>query len=194
MIYYIADTHFGHENVRSFDRRPFSDAAQMEQTLMQNWNARVTEDDIVYVLGDAFWKNEENSIQIMQQLNGHKHLIQGNPDRVKGRLRLYWESIELYAEVNDENRLVILSHYPRLFYKGQHHGAIMLYGHVHNSREWDLVEKWKKEQVGAGHSVPAHQRWLHDRVYALYPAHSDGTAGCQSYAGNFQSPQRRKRS
>ena len=54
MIYYIADTHFGHENVRSFDRRPFSDAAQMEQTLMQNWNARVTEDDIVYVLGDAF--------------------------------------------------------------------------------------------------------------------------------------------
>ena len=107
-------------------------------------------DDTVYVLGDAFWKNEENSIRIMQRLQGHKHLIQGNHDRVKGKLRPYWESIEQYAEVNDENRLVILSHYPILFYKNQHYGAVMLYGHVHNTREWELVEKWKKEQWAMG--------------------------------------------
>ena len=81
------------------------------------------------MLGDAFWKNEENSIRIMERLQGHKHLIQGNHDRVKGKLRPYWESIEQYAEVNDENRLVILSHYPILFYKNQHYGAVMLYGH-----------------------------------------------------------------
>ena len=62
----------------------------------------------------------------------------------------YWESIEQYAEVNDENRLVILSHYPILFYKNQHYGAVMLYGHVHNTREWSLVEKWKKEQWAMG--------------------------------------------
>ena len=68
----------------------------------------------------------------MERLQGHKHLIQGNHDRVKGKLRPYWESIEQYAEVNDENRLVILSHYPILFYKNQHYGAVMLYGHVHN--------------------------------------------------------------
>ena len=80
----------------------------------------------------------------------HKHLIQGNHDRVKGKLRPYWESIEQYAEVNDENRLVILSHYPILFYKNQHYGAVMLYGHVHNTREWELVEKWKKEQWAMG--------------------------------------------
>ena len=115
-------------------------------TLIQNWNGRVTSDDTVYVLGDAFWKNEENSIRIMERLQGQKHLIQGNHDRVKGKLRPYWESIEQYAEVNDENRLVILSHYPILFYKNQHYGAVMLYGHVHNTREWSLVEKWKKEQ------------------------------------------------
>ena len=119
-------------------------------TLIQNWNERVTSEDTVYVLGDAFWKNEENSIQVMQQLNGHKHLIQGNHDRVKGNLHPYWESIEQYAEVDDENRLVILSHYPILFYKNQHYGAVMLYGHVHNTREWVLVEKWKKEQWAMG--------------------------------------------
>lgn len=61
-----------------------------------------------------------------------------------------FEAIEQYAEVNDENRLVILSHYPILFYKNQHYGAVMLYGHVHNTREWELVEKWKKEQWAMG--------------------------------------------
>ena len=89
MIYYIADMHFGHTNVLRFDNRPFSDTAQMDDTLIQNWNERVATDDTVYVLGDAFWKNEENSIRIIQQLNGHKHLIQGNHDRVKGKLRFY---------------------------------------------------------------------------------------------------------
>lgn len=150
MIFYIADMHFGHENVLRFDDRPFSEIGQMDETLIQNWNARVADDDTVYVLGDAFWKNEESSVKILQQLNGHKHLIQGNHDRVKGKLRLYWESIAQYAEINDENRLVILSHYPMLFYKSQHHGAAMLYGHVHNSREWQLVEKWKREQWALG--------------------------------------------
>ena len=123
MIYYIADMHFGHENVIRFDDRPFADTEQMDEVLIQNWNERVTADDTVYVLGDAFWKNEENSIRIMQRLQGHKHLIQGNHDRVKGKLRPYWESIEQHAEINDENRLVILSHYPILFYKNQHYGA-----------------------------------------------------------------------
>lgn len=26
----------------------------------------------------------------------------------------------------------------------------MLYGHVHNTREWQFVEKWKNEQWNAG--------------------------------------------
>ena len=86
----------------------------MDEALIQNWNERITADDTVYALGDAFWKNEENSIRIMERLQGHKHLIQGNHDRVKGKLLPYWESIEQYAEVNDENRLVILSHYPKM--------------------------------------------------------------------------------
>ena len=145
MIYYIADMHFGHTNVLRFDNRPFSDTAQMDDTLIQNWNERVATDDTVYVLGDAFWKNEENSIRIIQQLNGHKHLIQGNHDRVKGKLRPYWESIEQYAEVNDENRLVILSHYPILFYKNQHYGAVMLYGHVHNTYDEYLIDEFQRQ-------------------------------------------------
>ena len=145
MIYYISDNHFGHKNVIRFDNRPFADTELMDEVLVHNWNERVTEDDIVYILGDCFWKNEENSVKLIQRLNGHKRLIRGNHDRVHGRLRFYFESIEKYDEIDDNGRMVILSHYPMLFYNHQHHRAIMLYGHVHNTREWHYVEKWKKE-------------------------------------------------
>ena len=150
MIYYIADMHFGHKNVLRFDKRPFADTDLMDEVLIHNWNERVTDEDTVYVLGDAFWKNEESSVKIIQRLNGHKHLIRGNHDRVHGRLRFHWESIEQYAEINDGNTLVIMSHYPIMFYKNQHYGSVMLYGHVHNTREWQLVEKWKHEQWDMG--------------------------------------------
>lgn len=115
MIYYIADMHFGHKNVLRFDKRPFADTDLMDEVLIHNWNEHVTDDDTVYVLGDAFWKNEENSVKIIQRLNGHKHLIRGNHDRVHSRLRFHWESIEQYAEINDGNTLVIMSHYPIMF-------------------------------------------------------------------------------
>ena len=122
MVYYIADTHFGHKNVIRFDNRPFADTTLMDEVLVHNWNERVTEDDTVYILGDAFWKNEENSVKL-----------------------IHFESIEHYAEINDNEKLVVMSHYPIPFYKCQHYGAVMLYGHVHNTREWELIEKWKKE-------------------------------------------------
>ena len=150
MIYYISDLHFGHKNVLRFDNRPFADVDLMDEVLIRNWNERVTEDDTAYVLGDAFWRNEENSVRIIQRLHGHKHMIRGNHDRIHGRLRFHWESIEHYAEINDENKLVILSHYPIPFYKNQHYGAVMLYGHVHNTREWNMLEQWKREQWSLG--------------------------------------------
>ena len=86
----------------------------------------------------------------IQPTSFESECLTDNPLKGIIKLRPYWESIEQYAEVNDENRLVILSHYPILFYKNQHYGAVMLYGHVHNTREWKLVEKWKNEQWAMG--------------------------------------------
>lgn len=150
MIYYISDMHFGHENVLTFDRRPFQTAEEMTETIVSRWNARVTDEDTVYVLGDAFWRGEAQSMEIFRRLNGHKHLICGNHDRIKGNLGRLWESISPYAEVNDGTKLVILCHYPILFYRSQHYGAVMLYGHVHSSREQALVEKWQQELWAMG--------------------------------------------
>ena len=150
MIYYIADMHFGHRNVLRFDARPFESIAAMDETIIQNWNARVTDEDTVYVLGDAFWKNEADSVAILSRLKGHKHLIRGNHDRVHGKLGTLWESIEHYAEITDGTTQVVMCHYPIPFYKGQFYGGVMLYGHVHNSQDWELVKKCQRLTWDAG--------------------------------------------
>ena len=154
MIYYIADMHFGHRNVLRFDARPFESIAAMDETIIQNWNARVTDEDTVYVLGDAFWKNEADSVAILSRLKGHKHLIRGNHDRVHGKLGTLWESIEHYAEITDGTTQVVMCHYPIPFYKGQFYGGVMLYGHVHNSQDWELVKKCQRLTWDAGR--PSH--------------------------------------
>ena len=49
MIFYIADMHFGHENVLRFDDRPFSEIGQMDETLIQNWNDRGSRASFVFI-------------------------------------------------------------------------------------------------------------------------------------------------
>lgn len=51
MIYFISDTHFEHENVIKYCKRPFSDIRKINETLISSWNSIVS-DDIIYHLGD----------------------------------------------------------------------------------------------------------------------------------------------
>lgn len=44
MNYYISDLHIGHENILRFDNRPFADVNEMNNKLIENWNARVRSD------------------------------------------------------------------------------------------------------------------------------------------------------
>lgn len=148
--FYIADMHLGHKNVLRFDGRPFPNTEYMTEVMVNRWNACVTAEDTVYILGDMFWLGEKESVEIMRRLNGHKILVKGNHDRVHGRLRFQFDEIVDYKEINDGGRLVIMSHFPMPFYKNQYYGSIMLYGHVHNSSEWKLIEQFKNVQWSKG--------------------------------------------
>lgn len=80
MNYYIADTHFDHKNIIAFDNRPFFTLAEMNNTLIENWNNKVSKTDTVFILGDFCWSKEDRWIEILSQLQGSKILIQGNHD------------------------------------------------------------------------------------------------------------------
>lgn len=83
--FFIADTHFGHRRIIEFcpDSRPFNSIEEHDNTLIENWNEVVSENDRVFVLGDFFlggYKREDRIKEILNQLKGNKVLVQGNHD------------------------------------------------------------------------------------------------------------------
>ena len=137
--FYIADTHFGHENVIRFDNRPFNNIEEHDEALIANWNSVVTNEDHVYVLGDFAFKNATDVSQYTESLNGHLHLIRGNHDKRTNEYESCFETVDDILTVTDvlggAKRKVVLCHYWMPFV-GQK--KIMLYGHTHTGDEYVL--------------------------------------------------------
>ena len=53
-----------------FDKRPFTDIDEMDQCLINNWNACVQPEDTVYILGDFCYKGGMATKWYLQQLKG----------------------------------------------------------------------------------------------------------------------------
>ena len=141
MIFYIADWHYNHANILSYDNRPFKTVEEMDAALVERWNATVTSADTVYVLGDMFWGGETKAVPVLDSLNGKKILIKGNHDCCKNtEFRKRFDQISGYLEITDGDRHVVLCHYPMPCFKNHFHGWYHLYGHVHNSFEANMME------------------------------------------------------
>ena len=142
--FYISDWHYGHENILRLDNRPFKTVEEMNSALVDNWNSVVSPGDIVYVLGDMFWCKSSEAIPVLEKLNGQKFLIRGNHDRSNdGSFMRKFAKVTEYLEVLDNDRHVVLCHYPIPCFKNHFYGWYHLYGHVHTTFEWKMMEQDK---------------------------------------------------
>lgn len=169
MNYFIGDLHFGHVNCLSFDNRPFKTIEDHDAVLIKNWNNVVGMEDDVYILGDISWYNTTKTLEILKQLNGHIHLIRGNHDHKHLKNR---ELQSMFVEITDYKELhipgtddkknsngVVLCHYPIPCFNHHYYGWYHLYAHVHNSFEWNMMERTKYEM-----------KELYDRPCNMYNA------------------------
>lgn len=141
MNYYIADTHFGHDNIRRLSNRPFNSVEEMDKTIIENWNSKVTDDDDVYILGDFSYKSED-PIEYLKKLNGKKHLIIGNHDNKLLKNPNHWKYFVEVADlkmVNDNGNQIVLCHYPLVEWNGYYRNVLHFYGHVHNAYHNETV-------------------------------------------------------
>ena len=47
-VFFCADTHWGHDNIRKYCGRPFVTVDEMDEFLVQNWNSMVKPKDLMY--------------------------------------------------------------------------------------------------------------------------------------------------
>ena len=156
MIWFTADTHFGHTNILGGGQRPFDSIDQMNARLISAINDRVSCRDTLYILGDFSYRTTvAEALRLRERINcQHIRLIRGNHDKdwgmlepaprvaAKGKKRPAstspatgpFEAVLDYAELKPgecHGTRMVLSHYPMLSWNGKRRGSIQLHGHIH---------------------------------------------------------------
>lgn len=139
-IFITSDPHFNHANIIRFCNRPFVDTEEMNKSLIASWNNLITDEDVVYILGDFSLGSSKSALYILEQLNGKKYLITGNHEKSvlsNDNCRKHFEWIKDYFELKYDNKYFMLFHYAMRVWNKSHHGSIHLYGHSHDGLDKD---------------------------------------------------------
>ena len=135
-VYFTSDTHFNHTNIISYCQRPFKNIDEMNERIIANWNEIVSEDDIIFHLGDFCLGGAAEWTRLLDRLNGKIYLIMGNHDRKNIRQgfmdRFEHVAMQMHIEVGKQR--IYLNHYPFLCFEGGYKDVWQLFGHVHTRK------------------------------------------------------------
>ena len=134
----ISDTHFGHEstwakfkNPDGSSLRPFSSTEEMDEAMVERWNAKVRPQDSVYHLGDVVIA--KRNLATVKRLNGRKILIAGNHDIFKNKD--YYEAG--FEEIRGVRVFVdkwVMTHIPLHPDSVTHRFRVNVHGHTHGGQ------------------------------------------------------------
>jgi calcineurin-like phosphoesterase family protein len=165
-VWITSDPHYSHKNIcrgvtnwRTQDgdipldsTRDFQSVDQMNNTLVDNINSKVGQDDTLIMLGDIAFGGFESIGKFLDRLicknihlvlGNHDHHIRNNRENIQDRFM----SVSDYLQVRIYDQDFVLSHYPFASWNGLNKGVIHLHGHVHLSSK----DKWgegKRLDVG----------------------------------------------
>lgn len=151
-IWFTSDTHYSHANITGSKvsiwkngYRNFDSIEEMNNTLINNINKCVGENDILYHLGDWSFSGVQNILYFRRSLVCKNiNLILGNHDKhiIDKEIIIDGESfnmIKLFSSVNSvfsgniDKKYFHLSHYAHRVWPNSQTGSIHLYGHSHGT-------------------------------------------------------------
>ena len=136
-IFLISDNHFsdydGPDGIIPKLNRPFKVSADMNATMIKNWNSVVGAKDTVFNMGDFAWLKDE-MVKYANKLNGTKYFILGNHDFEGDRWWLNEENYDnavfsLMSVLTYKNKDFLLVHRPEdvpVWWRGW-----VIHGHHH---------------------------------------------------------------
>ena len=135
-LWIVSDTHFCHRRILIYEsaNRPFKDR---NEAMIQRWNEKVRENDLVLHLGDFSFGNKSRIKNIVARLNGRIWLLMGNHDREQ---HYDWQELGFNRTFKHPFLLdgkFVFSHEPLDVIPD---GLINIYGHVHGSKYFNTID------------------------------------------------------
>jgi calcineurin-like phosphoesterase family protein len=129
-----SDPHFYHKNIVTFENydgtkvRPWDDAEQMTEEMIEWYNELVAPEDRVYLLGDVAF-TAKHMVNAVSRLNGRIVLVPGNHEPTKMRK---------YFDLFDDVRGYVVKHGFIMSHMPIHEGSLSrwklnIHGHLHNN-------------------------------------------------------------
>lgn len=160
--FYTSDQHFCHKNAPKLmkNRQRFMDnITAMNEEQIENWNATVTMNDTVHLLGDVGMGNVNAIVECVRRLNGKIKIYPGNHDEDKLLRRLAElprvEIMPLYVRRRMHGTLFYIGHIPIEIGFRPH--VMNIHGHLHDVPSTQMnqinvgvdAEIWQDRPFGA---------------------------------------------
>jgi calcineurin-like phosphoesterase family protein len=126
-VWFLSDTHFSDVSVLEQSRKSFGTLKKMNQQIISNWNNCVTDDDVVYHLGDFGYPETLGLLRCRELV-----LIRGNHDSKSVIARLSKDKrfrVGKGNEFYENEKLFKMVHKPCRVKHGKH---FYLFGHSHS--------------------------------------------------------------
>ena len=173
-FWFTSDTHFNHENIIEYSKRPFKTLSQMNEVLIKNWNQRVKPEDTIFFLGDFGYRTANLALdEIVGRLLGKIIYVQGNHDGNNG---LKTPILDMTLRLGGTNLRLI--HDPADV--GYFGGGLVLCGHVHENWRFQTmyclgdinqpydccnvgVDVWDFKPVSINEILNEYRKWKKDQ-------------------------------
>jgi calcineurin-like phosphoesterase family protein len=148
-IWFTSDIHFGHKAILDFCPNRIKKYGvtvnEMNKNIIADWNESVSQNDIVFVLGDVSFASVNQTAEYLSQLNGNIHLVYGNHCRKfldKKLFTVWFKSIQPYLDLQIGQQKIVLCHYPIYEWDSCHWGAWHLHGHPTKQKAEEIRDEF----------------------------------------------------
>ena len=164
-LWFMSDLHYNHANVIKFNKRPFETVEEMNEYIEEELAVKVQHNDVIFDMGDLFWRTSENKMKDVIKLAGPKewYKILGNHDKYDVYKKSYIGS--MFTQIADlmdinvnylgKNYKLMLCHYPMISWYQKSRGSFGIFGHcVDEETEILTLNGWKKHnEIALGDKI-----------------------------------------
>ena len=171
-IFFTADEHYYHFNIIKYCKRSFRNIEDMNKKLINMHNSIVSKNSVVIHLGDFSLGGIDETIDIIESLNGRHIFLQGSHDKwLRGfdripESKLFLDTLhDILQVIVSEGPLIVCCHYAMRIWPSSHHGSWHVFGHSHGT----LPPQGKSVDVGVDshHFMPVSLKQLKDIMEKL---------------------------